>query len=121
MKHVKFRAPIYNADVWVVIDEREASRLSAVKCGVYPDDDDFDMNGAVFYGNDNNVVWLPADCSMRTMAHEAMHVVLNICHRRGIIVDTNNQEPVTYLTGHLVSEILRAHIKLKEANNGENS
>ncbi|MEG1123088.1 MAG: hypothetical protein RSE62_12890 [Citrobacter sp.] len=105
-KHVKFRVPIYHCDVWVVIDEQEASRLAAVKCG------------AVFYGDDNNVVWLPADCRMRTMAHEAMHVVLNICHRRGIVVDTNNQEPVTYLTGHIVSEVLRAHNKLKEQNNG---
>lgn len=115
MKHVKFRVPIYSSDVWVVIDEKEASRLAAVKCGVFTED--FSMSGAVFYGNDNNVVWLPGDCRMRTMAHEAMHVVLNICHRRGIIVDTNNQEPVTYLTGHIVSEVLRAHNKLKEKAN----
>ncbi|HID7510313.1 TPA: hypothetical protein ACXHW4_004212 [Enterobacter hormaechei] len=118
-KHIKFRVPIYGADVWVVIDEEEAARLAAVKCGVTSGY--FDMNGAVFFGNDNNVVWLPSDCTMRTMAHEAMHVVLNICHRRGIIVDTNNQEPVTYLTGHIVSEILGAHNKLKEKNRGENS
>ncbi|EBN3433179.1 hypothetical protein A7G67_22850 [Salmonella enterica subsp. enterica serovar Newport] len=115
MKHVKFRVPIYGADVWVVIDEEEASRLAAVKCGVF--NEDFNMNGAVSYGNDKNVVWLSADCTVRTMAHEAMHVVLNICHSRGIIVDTNNQEPVTYLTGHIVSEILRAHNKLKERSN----
>ncbi|ELP9742248.1 hypothetical protein R2C28_004536 [Salmonella enterica] len=69
------------------------------------------------FGKRCAAVWLPSDCTMRTMAHEAMHVVLNICHRRGIIVDTNNQEPVTYLTGHIVSEILRAHNKLKEQNN----
>lgn len=115
-KHVKFRVPIYGADVWVVIDEEEAARLAAVKCGVFTED--FNMCGAVFYGNDNNVVWLPSDCRMRTMAPEAMHVVLNICHRRGIVVDTNNQEPVTYLTGHIVSEIIRAHNKLKEKNRG---
>lgn len=115
MKHVKFRVPIYRANVWVVIDEQEASRLAAVKCGV--SNEDFNCCGMVMYGNDNNVVWLPSDCTMRTMAHEAMHVVLNICHRRGIIVDTNNQEPVTYLTGHIVSEILRAHNKLKEQKN----
>lgn len=114
-KHVKFRVPIYGSDVWVVIDEEEAARLAAVKCSVFVDD--FTCCGSVFYGNDNNVVWLPSDCTMRTMAHEAMHVVLNICHRRGIVVDTNNQEPVTYLTGHIVSEILRAHNKLKEQKN----
>ena len=116
MKHVKFRVPIYHCDVWVVIDEQEASRLAAVKCGVFTDD--FTMCGAVFYGNDNNVVWLPADCRMRTMAHEAMHVVLNIFHMRGIEVDTNNQEPTTYMVGHVVGEVLRAHNKLKEQNNG---
>lgn len=113
-KHIKFRVPIYNSDVWVVIDEQEASRLAAVKCGVFTDD--FTMCGAVFYGNDNNVVWLPADCRMRTMAHEAMHVVLNICHVRGIGVDTSNQEPVTYLAGHIFSEVMHAHRKLKEQN-----
>lgn len=119
VKHVKFRVPIYRADVWVAIDEEEAARLTAVKCEVF--NEDFNCGGMVMYGNDNNVVWLPSDCTMRTMAHEAMHVVLNICHRRGIIVDTNNQEPVTYLTGPIVSEILRAHNKLKEKNRGENS
>lgn len=113
-KHVKFKVPIYHADVWVVIDENEASRLAAVKCGVFTDD--FSAYGSVFYGNDNNVVWLPADCHISTLAHEAMHVVLNICHRRGIHVDTNNQEPVTYLTGYMVAEIIRAHDKLKDSN-----
>ncbi len=115
-KHVKFRVPIYGADVWVVIDEEEAARLAGTKCGVFVND--FTCCGSTFYGRDNNVVWLPADCGIRTLAHEAMHVVLNICHRRGIVVDTDNQEPVTYLTGHIVSEILCAHIKLKDHNNG---
>lgn len=116
MKHIKFRTPIYNADVWVVIDEREASRLAAVKCGVYHDDD-FDMRGAVFYGNDNNVVWLPRGCGADTMAHEALHIVLNICHRRGVKVDTSNQEPVTYLMGFIFESVVQAHTRLSEAKN----
>lgn len=117
MKHIKFRTPIYNADVWVVIDEREASRLAAVKCGVYHDDDDFDMRGAVFYGNDNNVVWLPADCSVSTMAHEVTHIALNICRRRGVKVDTRNQEPVAYLMGFVFESVVQAHTRLREAKN----
>ncbi|MDI4914242.1 hypothetical protein MJL57_22185 [Salmonella enterica subsp. enterica serovar Cerro] len=101
MKHVKFKVPIYGADVWVVIDEEEASRLAAVKCGVF--NEDFNMNGAVFYGNDKNVVWLPSDCTVRTMAHEAMHVVLNICHRRGIIVDTNFTMAPLFQRGEMIT------------------
>lgn len=113
-KHIKFQVPVYQSDVWVVIDEQEASRLAWQKCGV-DSCDDFSMCGATFYGRDNNVVWLPVDCGIRTLAHECMHVVLNICHRRGIIADTNNQEPVAYLMGHVTHAVMSAHIKLKDS------
>lgn len=118
MKHVKFIIPIYNAPVYVVSDVAECNRLAGAKCLYTGNDIDYDAKGLTINGNGNNIVWLPSECSMRTMAHEAMHVVLNIFHMRGIEVDTNNQEPTTYMVGHVVSEVLRAHNKLKEQDNG---
>lgn len=113
MKHVKFIVPIYNSPVWVASDKHEAARLAAVKCGVFEDPETgFNMNGAVFYGNDANIIWLPSGVSFGTVAHEVAHCVLNIHHTRGIEIDTRNPEPFTYLTGYIMDKTCASLHKL---------
>lgn len=113
MLNKKFRVEPYGRDVWVVIDTEEATRLAAVKCGVFLNDGDFFANGMTIHGNGNNIVWLPDQVRYSTLAHECGHVALNIFYTAGATVDTSNQEPFTYLLGYIFGEVIKAHDKLR--------
>lgn len=117
-KYVHISVPIYKAWVYVVSDIQECIKLSATKTGVYVDESDFDGLGLTVHGWGRNVVWLPDAADFDTIAHECMHVVLNIFNYKGVVVDTTNQEPTAYLMGYLTSRVIKAHNKLKEIANG---
>ena len=46
------------------------------------------------------------EISYGTIAHEALHVALDICESVNIVVDFKNQEPVTYLNGWVMNQIM---------------
>lgn len=118
MKHKRIVVPIYNSWVYVVSDVQECIRIAPLKTGVWLSESDFDAKGMTIYGSGRNIIWLPEGASINTIAHEVTHALLNICHVKGISIDLDNQEPTTYLMGWLMGEVVKAHNKLKEANNG---
>ena len=44
--------------------------------------------------------------SYGTIAHEALHATLDICDSVNIVVDFKNQEPVTYLNGWVMDQVM---------------
>lgn len=117
-KHVHISVPIYKSWVYVVSDIDECIKLSACKTGMRLTTDDFDGNGMTISGWMRNIVWLPEGADFDTIAHECTHVVLNIFKTKGVEVDTDNQEPTAYLMGYITHQVIKAHNKLKEQNNG---
>lgn len=115
-KHIKVTVPIYGTEVFITSEEEECTRLAKKHCGVRVGHDDYCANGMVVYANDTQIIWLPARASLRTIAHECTHIAMNMCHYKGMLIDTNNQEPFTYLMGYLVYEVERAHKRLNNDN-----
>lgn len=111
-KHIKVTVPIYGTEVFITSEEEECTRLAKKHCGVRVGNDDYCANGMVVYANDTQIIWLPARASLRTIVHECTHIAMNMCHYKGMLIDTNNQEPFTYLMGYLVYEVERAHKRL---------
>lgn len=108
MTYKKIRVDVYNADVWVVTDRENAENIAWRKLGLSVADADFKSNGFCAYSKAGDMIWLPPGASYGTIAHECAHAAMNICHRRGIIIDTGNQEPFTYLIGFLVNRVTDA-------------
>jgi hypothetical protein len=44
------------------------------------------------------------DNNLATLAHESVHVAMNLCNDLGIKVDTDNQEPFCYLVDYIFRE-----------------
>lgn len=115
-KHIKITVPIYGNEIFITSEEEECSRLAKKHCGVDIGRDDYYANGMVVHSNDTQIIWLPAQASLRTVAHECTHIAMNMCYYKGLLIDTSNQEPFTYLMGYLVYEIERAHRGLNDDN-----
>lgn len=116
--HIRITVPIYKSWVYVVININECKHLAKLKTGMTLDDNEFTANGMTIYGYGRNIIWLPENSDMDTLAHECMHVVLNIFRVKGVSVDLENQEPTTYLMGYITGEVYKAFNKLKAAQNG---
>lgn len=116
--HIRITVPIYKSWVYVVININECKHLAKLKTGMTLDDDEFAANGMTIYGHGRNIIWLPENADIDTLAHECMHVVLNIFRVKGVSVDLENQEPTTYLVGYITGEVYKAFNKLKAAQNG---
>lgn len=112
MTYKKIRVDVYNSDVWVAADRETAERIAWNKLGVNVSDADFEANGFCAYSKAGDMIWLPPNASYGVIAHECAHAALNICHRRGISIDTGNQEPFTYLIGFLVNRVTDAALLL---------
>lgn len=101
MTYKKIRVDVYGRDVWITRDIETAKKLVWRHCGYKVTDADFNCKGFTANGFGNNVVWLHEDSWVQTLAHEMTHVALNIFNTAGASVDTNNQEPTSYLIGYL--------------------
>lgn len=115
-KHIKITIPIYGNELFIASEEEECTRLAKKHCGVEVHRDDYCANGMVVHSNDTQIIWLPAQAGLSTIAHECTHVAMNMCHYKGLLIDTSNQEPFTYLIGYLVHEVERAHKRLNYDN-----
>lgn len=47
------------------------------------------------------VLFKPQYLDYNTICHELMHVVMYVCDIKGIIPDTDNDEPLSYLQGYI--------------------
>lgn len=50
---------------------------------------------------------------IETIAHEALHLTSFIFNRKGILPDTDNDEPQAYLLGWLSAQIYKTYLKFK--------
>lgn len=115
-KHIKITIPIYGNELFITSEEEECTRLAKKHCGVEVRRDYYCANGMVVHSNDTQIIWLPAQAGLSTIVHECTHVAMNMCHYKGLLIDTSNQEPFTYLMGYLVYEVERAHRRLNDDN-----
>lgn len=111
-KHIEINVPIYGTEVFVTSEADECTRLAKKHCSIEMDPEDYYANGMVVYAHDTQIVWLPEQAGLRTIAHECTHVAMNMCRYKGLVIDTKNQEPFTYLMGYLVYEVNKAHTRL---------
>lgn len=107
-RYKRINVPIYGSVVFVTSDADTCTELAKRHCEVEVDPEHYRANGLVVCSRDTQVVWLPKQAGARTVAHECAHTVLNLCHYKDIIIDTNNQEPFTYLMGYMFYEINKA-------------
>lgn len=109
MIYKKIRVDVYNANVWVVVDQESAKITARRMLNLDITEDDFiNSKGFCAYSKAGDMIWVPVNASYGTIAHECAHAALNIFHRCGITVDTGNQEPFTYLLGLLVNRVTDA-------------
>lgn len=54
----------------------------------------------------SNVIWFPNFYpTLNVICHEATHAAMDIFRDLGLFIDTDNQEPFTYLVGYIVKHI----------------
>ena len=115
-KYIKINVPIYGTELFITSEIAECTRLAKKYCEIEMEPEYYYANGMVVYAHDTQIIWLPEQASLRTIAHECTHVAMNMCRYKGLVIDTKNQEPFTYLLGYLVYEVNKAHERLNNDN-----
>jgi hypothetical protein len=109
--------PIYDLDIVVIINDWvEANKR--LKLGI----EDDDLMNAQAWSIENFVdtrgelylLYRDGFLDNGTLIHEIVHCVLEICDNRGIVVDFQNQEPVTYLAGYIGEQVFAVVEKYKQ-------
>lgn len=103
---VKIKIPIYFGEL-IIIQESDQTKLK--KKYRMEGTDQFDAY--VFRdhkdGYTRYVMVFKKPTTFKIIAHESMHFVSQLFHDRGMIMDTENDEPQAYLLGWVVGECLK--------------
>lgn len=100
----KFKIPLYHGEVTIIQCEdveKEGEKygmknLLGFEACVFRD---FGKDGYMRY-----VMMFEEGTTFKIVAHESLHLVNNIFHDRGIIHETDNDEPAAYLLGWVVEK-----------------
>lgn len=76
---------------------------------VVPDDDGYDVFG----------VWIADKYDFISLSHEVLHMVLQIFKSRGIAIDHDNAEPLTYYHEQWFSKFWKSINPRKRVKNGD--
>ena len=58
------------------------------------------------YGNTIYGIWIKDKKDIGAIVHEICHTAIYILNDRGVKLDPNNDEPITYLVEHITNKIL---------------
>lgn len=101
--------PIYRGKL-VIILSNDKDKIKKI-CPIFDDDNIF---AHAIFGNYKGVQGFFIIINLKNkfmkitpgvIAHEAYHICSFISDKRGITIDTNNDEPIAYLTEWIVNEI----------------
>ena len=107
--HELIPIPLYNCDVFVFFPEQNAI-LNKYKSW------EMEGKGGGVYDflDDNAEVWVRFHrLKYNVIAHEVNHIVTNILHSRGHDFNKSYDEPMAYLTGYIMGEIIKLAKKKK--------
>ena len=66
---------------------------------------DLDASGWFFSFQDQYYIILGHTCTVKTLAHEALHASIHILSNRGVKTTTSNHEALTYLHDSIVGQL----------------
>jgi hypothetical protein len=110
------RVDVYHADVSIFFDfDRLVAWARQQGLDSLEEEKDKAFNGFSFCDRDKKgVAWfamyLPQTIAVPVLAHECIHAAWGILEACGVVVEYENQEPLTYLTHYLVGEVCRQSV-----------
>lgn len=107
--------PVYKTGVYVSVGDRAAARRHLTRTHGDCPEIGFDRSEGKTVWDEGKDLWVfvwvlrqkDRAMTLDSLAHEAVHAALRILHTRGVKVDPDNDEALTYLVGHIVRETVR--------------
>jgi len=102
--------PIYGCEVLVSFNAKALSKYLLVNHSVEQEISQANAGMASIYEHDSGhrfySLFVDRDCfSVGVLAHECVHCAWDILNDRGIAIDPDNHEALTYLVGWLAEEV----------------
>lgn len=103
-KEIKFKVPIYNGNIIIVITDNFSEYLKKVD-NYYSSDDD-ECFGMVTTTDKHYLMLIKTSYKddYGIVAHEAIHLANRILESRGIVISTSNDEALAYLVTYIIRE-----------------
>jgi hypothetical protein len=122
MKKYKFSIDLYKCDISILIGSLDEWNEKLEEWG-FPKDNCFTRGVAVLaidfvkdVPTKNFCIWMPevpnGIVGVGELVHEITHMAMIIAEDRGIVIDCDNSEPITYMVQHMTEKILKL-LKIK--------
>lgn len=112
-KYHRTTIPLYFGGLHVIIAHDMAAAYAMAGYGNQVKEEDPNAFGAMAWADTHDGEWgvyclFPPDANLRTVAHEALHLLTYTMKRKALRYDADNDESLAYLLGWFVHEIHHA-------------